>query len=152
MAARLKARSGTRNLPGALLRAREAVMERMRPILRANDLTEQQWRVLRVLAAGGETEVTHLARAATLKAPSVSRILRDLVARDLIGRRTGEADQRVALVSITPAGLDLIKAVAPHAAGVGAEIAALFGVQRVEQLVGLLLELEAVLAEAPGGD
>ena len=38
-----------RNLPLLLLRAREAVMQHRRPSLRAQGLSDQQWRVLRVL-------------------------------------------------------------------------------------------------------
>ena len=34
----------------ALLRALEALMSRMRPILRAHGVTEQQWRVRRILS------------------------------------------------------------------------------------------------------
>lgn len=34
----------------ALLQAREAAMAFFRPILKANHLTEQQWRIIRVLA------------------------------------------------------------------------------------------------------
>src|SRR5689334_4930258 len=90
----------SRQLPGALLRAREAVMERLRPILRAHDLTEQQWRVLRAVSTEGALEVSQLAAAAVLLAPSVSRIVRDLAARGLIDRRVDRADQRVALVSV----------------------------------------------------
>ena len=47
----------SRSLPMALLRARESVMVRFRPMLRAHGLTEQQWRVLRAMAA-----VTHRLR------------------------------------------------------------------------------------------
>ncbi|MFT5000920.1 MAG: hypothetical protein ACI875_001925, partial [Planctomycetota bacterium] len=36
-----------KSLPIMLLRAREAVMRRFRPMLRLHDLSEQQWRVLR---------------------------------------------------------------------------------------------------------
>ena len=38
-----------RSLPMALLRAREAVMARFRPLFRLHGVTEQQWRVLRAL-------------------------------------------------------------------------------------------------------
>jgi hypothetical protein len=43
-------RSFARSLPMALLKAREAVMVRFRPSLRAHGLTEQQWRVLRIMS------------------------------------------------------------------------------------------------------
>ena len=51
-----------RALPIALLEAREAVMSRFRPMLATHDITEQQWRVLRVLAEAGPLEATELAR------------------------------------------------------------------------------------------
>lgn len=40
-----------RTLPMALLRLRERVMAEFRPIMSEHGVTEQQWRVLRVLAA-----------------------------------------------------------------------------------------------------
>ena len=40
-----------RNLPRLLLQAREAVMTHTRPSLREHGLSDQQWRVLRVLGA-----------------------------------------------------------------------------------------------------
>src|SRR5215831_10707129 len=102
---RVPMRDFSRSLPMSLLRAREAVMRQFRPSLRSHGLTEQQWRILRALAAIEAIEVTELARTAFLLGPSLSRILRDLDARGLIERRTAAADQRRAVVSITPRGL-----------------------------------------------
>jgi len=45
-----------KNLPMALLRARESVMSHFRPILRDHDITEQQWRVIRALHGSGGVE------------------------------------------------------------------------------------------------
>ena len=106
-------REFSRSLPMSLLRAREAVMRQFRPSLRNHGLTEQQWRILRALTAVDTIEVTELARVAFLLGPSLSRILRDLEARDLIERRTAKADLRRGEVSISPKGLKLIEAVAP---------------------------------------
>jgi len=50
-ARRVPMREFSRSLPMSLLRAREAVMRQFRPALRRHDLTEQQWRILRALAA-----------------------------------------------------------------------------------------------------
>src|SRR3977135_339575 len=80
------------SLPMSLLRAREAVMRQFRPSLREHGLTEQQWRILRALAAIEAAEVTELARTAFLLGPSLSRILRDLDARNLIERTSAKAD------------------------------------------------------------
>src|SRR5689334_25346371 len=98
---RVPMRDFSQSLPMALLRAREAVMRQFRPSLRKHDLTEQQWRILRALAAVDAIEVTELARLAFLLGPSLSRILRDLEARQLVERKTAEADQRRAVVSIS---------------------------------------------------
>ena len=83
-------REFSRSLPMSLLRAREAVMRQFRPSLRANGLTEQQWRILRALSSVETIEVTELARLAFLLGPSLSRILRDLEARQLVERKTGK--------------------------------------------------------------
>src|SRR5438045_9787047 len=109
-ARRAPMREFSRSLPMSLLRAREAVMRQFRPSLRNHGLTEQQWRILRALTAVETIEVTELARMAFLLGPSLSRILRDLEARQLVERKTAEVDQRRAVVSISAKGLKLIEA------------------------------------------
>src|SRR5437588_12123286 len=115
-------REFSRSLPMWLLRAREAVMRQFRRSLRNHGLTEQQWRILRALTAVDTIEVTELARVAFLLGPSLSRILRDLEARDLIERRTAKADLRRGEVSISSNGLKLSEAAAPRSEAVYAEI------------------------------
>src|SRR5437762_1749198 len=140
-------RDFSQSLPMALLRAREAVMRQFRPILRQHGLTEQQWRILRALAAVDAIEVTELARVAFLLGPSLSRILRDLEARDLIERRTAEADLRRGVVSISPKGMKLIEAVAPTSEAIYAEITSRYGARKLAELQDMLAELERGLAE-----
>src|SRR4051794_29163247 len=140
-------RDFSQSLPMALLRAREAVMRQFRPSLRKHGLTEQQWRILRALAAVETIEVTELARVAFLLGPSLSRILRDLEARDLIERRTAEADLRRGVVSISPKGLKLIEAVAPTSEAIYAEITSRYGARKLAELQDMLAELERGLAE-----
>lgn len=136
------------SLPAVLMRARETVMARVRPVLRAFDATEPQWRVLRTLSSVDEVEVTQLADMVFLLPSSLSRILRDLGDRGLINRRTSETDLRRGLVSISAKGMDLIEAAEPHAAKVNAEIEALFGTERMARLRALLTELEESLGFA----
>lgn len=135
------------SLPLALLRARESVMARLRPVLREHDVTEQQWRALRTLAEVGEVEVTVLADLICLLPSSLSRILRDLAARGLIQRRTSEEDMRRGLVSILPAGRALIRRVSPSAAQANAEIETLFGSVRMKALKAELNALCEILGE-----
>jgi len=140
-------RDFSESLPMALLRAREAVMTRFRPNLRRYNVTEQQWRVLRALAAAAdEVEATRLADMVMLLPPSLSRILKDLIARDLIVRRTPETDLRRSLVSLSPEGKALIAKVAPSSEAIYAEIERLYGSEALGELRVLLKKLETVLA------
>ncbi len=101
----------------ALLSAREAIMEYLRPHLRNFNLTEQQWRVLRTLTAVDEISTTDLADATVILGPSLTRILRDLEDRKLIKRWTSPEDGRRSMVMISKTGSDLIGEV-----GVGSEV------------------------------
>ena len=149
---RLPMREFSRSLPMSLLRAREAVMRQFRPSLRNHGLTEQQWRILRALTAVEAIEVTELARMAFLLGPSLSRILRDLEARQLVERKTAEVDQRRAMVSISAKGLKLIEAVAPTSEAIYAEITRRFGARRLSELQEMLSVLESSLTDMAGAD
>jgi homoprotocatechuate degradation regulator HpaR len=133
----------------SLLRAREAVMRQFRPSLRNHGLTEQQWRILRALAAIDAIEVTELARVAFLLGPSLSRILRDLEARQLIERKTAKSDLRRGVVSISAKGIKLIEAVAPSSEAIYAAITKRYGARKLAQLQDMLGALESSLSEMP---
>ena len=135
----------SRSLPLALMRAREAVMQYFRPHHREHGVTEQQWRVLRVLYKSGELETTELARQALLLAPSLTRILRDLEAAKMIHRRWLESDRRRSVIGISPAGVTLLAKVAPLSEASFAEITRLYGNDRLAELFRLLQELEEAL-------
>jgi homoprotocatechuate degradation regulator HpaR len=147
-------REFSQSLPMVLLRAREAVMRQFRPNLRKHGLTEQQWRILRALAAVDTAEATELAGTAFLLSPSLSRILRDLEARGLIERSVDEADLRRSVLSISAKGLRLIAQVAPGSEAIYSAIAGRYGARRLAELQKMLGELEASLAglAAPDGD
>jgi homoprotocatechuate degradation regulator HpaR len=145
-------RDFSRSLPMSLLRAREAVMRQFRPSLRKHGLTEQQWRILRALAAIEAAEVTELARTAFLLGPSLSRILRDLEARDLIERKTAKADQRRSMVSISEKGVKLMASVAPFSEAIYAEITRRYGARKLSELQEMLGDLEQSLAELGASD
>jgi len=136
-----------RTLPVMLLRAREAVLSRYRPILRKHGLTEQQWRALRVLAEVPAIETTRLAVRASLRGPSLSRILADFEKARLITRRRVGGDKRLVSVSITPAGRKLIETVQPEAALARADLLRAIGTKRYDDLIERLTYLEAALAK-----
>jgi homoprotocatechuate degradation regulator HpaR len=146
VARRVPMREFSRSLPMSLLRAREAVMRQFRPSLRRHDLTEQQWRILRALAAIDAIEVTELARTAFLLGPSLSRILRDLEARKLIERKAAKADLRRGVVSISAKGVRLMEIVAPSSEAIYAAITKRYGARKLAELQDMLGALEASLA------
>jgi homoprotocatechuate degradation regulator HpaR len=140
-------RDFSRSLPMALMRAREATMRFFRPSLRAHGLSEQQWRVLRALAARGPAEALALARATFLLPPSLSRILRDLGKRGLIERRADASDLRRSVIAVSAAGWELIAKQAPASEAGYAEIARLFGGKRLARLQAELDALEQALLD-----
>jgi homoprotocatechuate degradation regulator HpaR len=101
-----------RNLPRLLLQAREAVMLHLRPALRAHGLTDQQWRVLRVLGeqAPGKSGVDtgRVAHEAFILGPSLSGVLTRMERDGLILRRRDPADQRRTVVDATARGRRLV--------------------------------------------
>ena len=149
---RVPMREFSRSLPMSLLRAREAVMRHFRASLRQHGLTEQQWRILRALASVDTIEVTELAHVAFLLGPSLSRILRDLEARQLIERRAVKADLRRGVVSISAKGLKLIAAVAPSSEAIYAAITRRYGARKLAELQDMLhaLERDLLALHVPG--
>lgn len=127
-------------------------MQRFRSSLHLFNLTEQQWRVLRALNTVPQIEVTALARATSLLAPSLSRILKDLEARGLIVRKSAEDDMRKSLIAISEDGLKLIDAVAPYSEEIYREITSTFGEEKLAQLQELLKELIQVTSALPAVD
>ncbi|HDH03285.1 MAG TPA: homoprotocatechuate degradation operon regulator HpaR, partial [Actinobacteria bacterium] len=138
------------SLPLLLLRAREAVMQRFRPILAEFDVTEQQWRVLRVLADESELAITQVAEQCVLLGPSVTRIVKALEDRELVRRRIDGGDRRRILVSITGQGRDLVDAVTPQSLAVYSELFAELDSLDTERLLAQL-ETLAVSLETRNG-
>jgi len=124
----------------ALLSAREAIMEYLRPHLRNFNLTEQQWRVLRTLTAVDEISTTDLADATVILGPSLTRILRDLEDRKLIKRWTSPEDGRRSMVMISKTGSDLIGEVGVGSEVIYNEISRAFGRENLSELHKLLGE------------
>ncbi len=97
-----------RNLPRLLLQAREAVMAHTRPSLREHALSDQQWRVLRVLGENGTVETGRVAREAFILGPSLTGVLTRMERDGLITRYRDPADQRCTVVEATARGHALV--------------------------------------------
>lgn len=131
----------SRSLPIALLRAREKVMGPIRGVLSHAGVTEQQWRVLRVLQEEGPQEPTLIAERACLLLPSLTRILKKLEDKKLILRRQDQKDRRRQIVEISEEGLAIIHANLNAILEQAARTRTLLGADRHEMLLDLLGEL-----------
>ncbi len=130
-----------RSLPIALVRARDAVMARFRVALAPFDMTEQQWRVIRVLSDESPLDASAVAERAAVMAPSLTRILRTLEKRNYIRRGKDETDARRIVLELAPAGAALMRNVIPKSRLVYDEIEAKLGREKLELLLDLLGDL-----------
>jgi len=135
--------STSRSLPIALLRARERVMGPLRALLLANvGVTEQQWRVLRVLQESGALEPTRIAEQACLLLPSLTRILQKLEDNGYLTRQPDKTDGRKQVITITANGEALIDANLEASVAVLEQVRTRMGPDRYEALLDLLNELD----------
>ena len=133
-----------RSLPIALLRARETVMGPIREMLSQSDINEQKWRVLRVLDERGPCELTQVAKDACLLLPSLTRIIRAMEEEGLATRATDPEDRRKTIATITDAGRALIVAHLAESNAIFARLERDFGHEKLEELLDLLDELQAL--------
>ncbi|OJU03879.1 MAG: homoprotocatechuate degradation operon regulator, HpaR [Rhizobiales bacterium 65-79] len=141
--------STRRSLPMALLRAREIVMARFRPMLARHDITEQQWRVLRVLAEAGPLEATELAKQASILPPSLTRIIKAMEERKFISRGRVKDDGRRTRLAVTAAGQALIEELTPERIAIYDAIEKRYGAEQHQKLLDMLERL--ILSESSEG-
>jgi homoprotocatechuate degradation regulator HpaR len=134
--------STSRSLPIALLRARERVMGPLRTMLVSAEVTEQQWRVLRVLQERGPLDPTRIAEQAVLLLPSLTRILQKLEEKGYLSRQQDKTDRRKQIVRITPSGAALIEANIDASIALLEQVRTRMGADRYEALLDLLNELD----------
>jgi homoprotocatechuate degradation regulator HpaR len=133
-----------RNLPRLLLQARESLMAHTRPSLREHGLSDQQWRVLRVLGEHGTLETGRVAREAYILGPSLTGVLARMERDGLIRRERDPADQRRTVVEATPKGLKVMDRLSTTVEGHYQWLEQSLGKQKLTQLYALLDELIAL--------
>lgn len=133
-----------RNLPRLLLQAREAVMTHYRPGLREQGLSDQQWRVLRVLGEHGVVETGRVAREAYILGPSLTGVLARMERDGLIRRARDPEDQRRTVVQATSKGLELVASLSHSIEAHYARMERALGKEKLGQLYALLDELIAL--------
>lgn len=134
--------STARSLPIALIRARESVMSPIREMLSETGITEQQWRVLRVLAEFGRMDTKTLADRSSLLFPSLTRIAATLRDKGLVTQTRDDEDRRRQLIEITQNGQRIIDDHAAQAADIVAGFKNKLGEADYEALLDLLARLD----------
>ncbi len=88
-----------------LLQARETAMIYFRPALKQYRLTEQQWRIIRVLADKRSIDFNDLARNTCILRPSLTGILTRMEREKLIKRMKPMSDQRKLYITLDSEGV-----------------------------------------------
>ncbi len=117
-------------------------MAPIREMLAETGITEQQWRVLRVLSEFGVLDAKTLADRASLLFPSLTRIVATLRDKGLVTQTRDQKDRRRQFIEITDAGQKIIDDRADEAAQIVAEFKATLGAERYETLLDLLADLD----------
>jgi homoprotocatechuate degradation regulator HpaR len=133
-----------RNLARLLLQARESLMARTRPSLREQGLSDQQWRVLRVLGEHGTVETGRVAREAYILGPSLTGVLARMERDGLIRRERDPSDQRRTVIEATPKGLKMVARLSDSVEAHYQWLEKSLGKQKLAQLYELLDQLIAL--------
>ena len=124
-----------------LLQARESTMFLFRPMLRQFGLTDQQWRVIRVLATNKQIEAFELSQQSMILPPSLTRILKNLEEKGFVKRSTDIGDQRKVLVSLSARGQKKYQQVVPASEKIYRSIERKLGKRDLTELLNQLINL-----------
>jgi homoprotocatechuate degradation regulator HpaR len=142
-----------RNLPRLLLQARESVMAHTRPSLREHGLSDQQWRVLRVLGEHAQdcagVETGRVAKEAFLLGPSLTGVLTRMARDGLIDRQRCPQDARKTVVRATALGMAKVQALSHSIEAHYAWLEGQLGKTALQDLYGLLDQLIALEGDGP---
>lgn len=88
-----------------LTRAERLAVRQVQSVLDEFDCSVEAWRVLDLLSDGQGHHMTSLADHAFLPAPSLTKLVDQLVDRNLVYRRVDPTDRRRVLAHLTPRGV-----------------------------------------------
>lgn len=133
----------------SLVQARDALMTRFRPILNAAGVTDQQWRIIRLLAEQGTLDFQDLAGQACILRPSLTGILTRLEKMGLVIRLKPSNDQRRVFLKLTEEGVALYDTTCAKVDACYDLIEAEMSREKLQQLQALLNELKTIGKKAP---
>lgn len=136
-----------RNLPLLLAQAREVVISNFRPILNHLGVTEQQWRIVRVLAENEALEPWQISEQCQILKPSLTGVLTRMEEMGLVERQRHETDQRRQVVTLTERAHQLVAEAAPLVDKQYKALEKALGKELISDLYGVLdrlLDMQAV--------
>ena len=128
----------------SLIQAREALMTQFRPILNNAGITDQQWRIIRLLAENGTLDFQDLANQACILRPSLTGILTRLEKANLLVRLKPSNDQRRVFLKLTDDGQQLYTDICSQVDQRYDQIETLLSREKLTQLTALLGDLIAI--------
>lgn len=133
----------TRTILSMLREARSVVKQAMQPCLSAHGLTEQQWRVLKVLGqaqmAGQEgVDAGRIAREGRILPSTLTGVLTRLERDGRVTRQRSASDGRFMVVLLTAEGQQLVSVVTEVLREEYERIEQQLGAEELEQLYALL--------------
>ncbi len=138
------------SLPMMLYRTLDAVMPRFRQIFSEFGLTEQQWRVLRVLWQHEQIAFRELADLTLIPPPSLVGVVDRLTKSGLASRRRSDTDRRNVFVQATGQGQALEAKVRPRVDKAYAELRSSVDAKTWNDLIAGLEQISSIDDEAGG--
>ncbi|MDQ7734724.1 homoprotocatechuate degradation operon regulator HpaR [Halomonas sp. SpR1] len=134
----------TPSLTLALMQARESAMDFFRPHLNRHNITEQQWRVIRILwQSEDQTLESHrLAKLTCILPPSLTGVLVRLEQNGLVERWKPATDQRRLCVTLTGKGNALFEEMKVEMISQYKKIQRALGEEKYRTLMSLLKEVQ----------
>ena len=128
----------------SLIQAREALMTQFRPILNNAGITDQHWRIIRLLAENGTLDFQDLANQACILRPSLTGILTRLEKVGYVVRLKPSNDQRRVYLKLTGEGEKLHRTTCDQVDARYDVIESVLSKDKLKQLQSLLGELSAI--------
>ncbi|MER7815474.1 MarR family transcriptional regulator [Streptomyces sp. NPDC096153] len=128
-----------------LTRAERLSVRRVRLVLDEFDCSIEAWRVFDLLSDGAGHNMTALAHHAFLPAPTLTKLIDQLVDENLVFRRVDPADRRRILAQLTPRGMRRLQRLSRAVRADWGELKPPPGQDEDEQLKTLLDQLAGTL-------
>lgn len=138
------------SLPMILHRTLDAVMPDYRELFARYNLTEQQWRVLRVLWSSKKVTSVELSNRTLIPAPSLVGVLDRLEKKGLVTRVRSEEDRRAVFVVATAQGQALEEEVSPQVAEIDRQLRASVTAEEWRMMEQVLEKISAGAVGAAG--